>query len=47
MADTVGFDREKVGALPAGWIAGVTGRGSPQWAVIADPEAPSAPHVLQ
>jgi len=47
MADTVGFDRETVGALPAGWIAGVTGRGSPQWAVIADPEAPSAPHVLQ
>jgi hypothetical protein len=47
MADTVGFDREKVGALPAGWIAGVTGRGSPRWAVIADPQAPSAPHVLQ
>src|ERR1700704_5946519 len=47
MADTVGFAREKVGALPAGWIAGVTGRGSPQWAVIADPQAPSAPHVLQ
>jgi hypothetical protein len=47
MADTVGFDREKIGALPAGWIAGVTGRGAPQWAVIADPKAPSAPHVLQ
>jgi len=47
MADTVGFDQENIGALPAGWIAGVTGRGSPQWAVIADPKAPSAPHVLQ
>jgi hypothetical protein len=45
--DTIDFDQEKVGALPAGWIAGVTGRGSPQWAVIADPKAPSAPHVLQ
>ena len=47
MADTVGFDRENIGALPAGWIAGVTGRGSPHWAVIADPQAPSVPHVLQ
>jgi 3-keto-disaccharide hydrolase len=47
MGDTIGFDREKIGALPAGWIAGVTGRGSPQWAVLADPKAPSAPHVLQ
>jgi len=47
MADTIGFDQEKIGALPAGWIAGVTGRGSPQWAVIADPKAPSTPHVLQ
>ena len=47
MADTIGFDRENIGALPAGWVAGVTGRGSPQWAVVADPKAPSAPHVLQ
>ena len=47
MAETVGFDREHIGALPAGWIAGVTGRGLPHWAVIADPQAPSAPHVLQ
>jgi hypothetical protein len=45
--ETIGFDREKIGALPAGWIAGVTGRGAPHWAVIVEPKAPSAPHVLQ
>src|SRR5262245_9331479 len=47
MADTVNFDKDKAGALPAGWTAGVTGRGSPQWAVAADPKAPSAPNVLK
>jgi len=47
MADTVNFDRDKVGALPAGWQAGVTGRGTPKWSVVADPGAPSAPNVLQ
>src|ERR1041384_2199158 len=47
MPEMVGFDREKIGALPAGWIAGVTGRGAQQWVVIVDPKAPSPPHVLQ
>ena len=41
------FDAVKAGALPAGWIAGVTGRGAPQWSIAADPKAPSAPNVLQ
>jgi hypothetical protein len=46
MAETVNFDQDKPGQLPAGWTAGVTGRGMPRWAVAADPKAPSAPNVL-
>lgn len=42
-----GFDSDKPGSLPAGWIAGVTGRGTPKWAVEADSSAPSAPNVLK
>ena len=47
MADTVNFDQDKAGSLPAGWTAGVTGRGEPKWRVAADPKAPSVPNVLQ
>jgi hypothetical protein len=46
-AETEGFDTTKPGSLPEGWVSGVTGKGSPQWAVAADAGAPSAPHVLQ
>ena len=46
-AETINFDRDDVGKVPAGWIAGVTGRGSPKWAVEADPTAPSKPNVLK
>lgn len=46
MADVIGFDSDKAGALPAGWIAGVTGSGAPQWAVASDPKAPTPPNVL-
>jgi hypothetical protein len=45
-AQTVDFDRDAVGAEPAGWTCGVTGRGSPRWAVVADPTAPSKSNVL-
>jgi len=44
---TENFDRAPVGALPEGWMAGVTGKGSPRWSVEADASAPSAPHVLK
>ena len=47
MAETVNFDSDKAGALPAGWSAGVTGRGAPKWSVEADATAPSKPHVLK
>ena len=47
LADTTGFDQDPTGAIPADWICGVTGRGSPRWAVEADPSAPSQPNVLK
>ena len=46
-AETVSFDQEAPGALPVGWRAGVTGRGSPKWSVEADASAPSRPNVLK
>jgi hypothetical protein len=46
-AETENFDRQQAGAAPAGWQAGVTGRGAGRWAVQPDASAPSAPHVLQ
>src|SRR5216110_1526043 len=46
LAQTVNFDSDAVGAAPAGWTCGVTGRGSPRWAVAADPTAPSKSNVL-
>ena len=46
-AETLGFDKDQTGAAPAGWICGVTGRGSPKWTIEADPTAPSKPNVLK
>ena len=46
-AQTAGFDTDPVGGLPAGWRAGVTGRGVPKWTVEADASAPSKPNVLK
>ena len=45
--ETVNFDTDKPGALPNGWICGVTGRGAAKWTVEADATAPSAPNVLK
>lgn len=47
LAVTISFDHDVPGALPAGWRSGVTGRGSPLWAVEADATAPSKPNVLK
>ena len=47
LLNVVNFDASAVGALPDGWKAGVTGTGSPHWAVERDPTAPSAPNVLK
>lgn len=46
LAQTVNFDGDAVGSVPPGWTCGVTGSGSPRWAVAADPGAPSKPNVL-
>jgi hypothetical protein len=43
----IGFDQDRTGAPPAGWVCGVTGRGSPAWAVENDASAPSKPNVLR
>lgn len=42
-----GFDGDLPGSLPAGWVAGVTGRGTHCWTVEADTTAPSPPNVLR
>ncbi len=47
MSETINFDHDKTGALPAGWKAGVTGRGSPAWSIEKDDSAPSPPNVLK
>jgi hypothetical protein len=47
IAETVSFDSDAPGALPARWQQGVTGKGTPRWSVREDASAPSAPNVLQ
>ena len=46
-AQTITFDQDTPGAIPAGWRAGVTGRGAPKWSIEADASAPSKPNVLK
>jgi hypothetical protein len=46
-SDTINFDKETAGVVPAEWSCGVTGSGKPVWQVEADATAPSAPNVLK
>lgn len=46
-AETQNYDKVKAGQLPEGWVAGVTGKGSPKWSVERDLSAPSKPNVLR
>jgi hypothetical protein len=46
-ADTVNFDDLKTGSPPLGWTATKTGKGDPQWEVVAEDSAPSKPNVLK
>jgi len=46
-AETINFDGDSPGALPAAWQQGVTGKGAPRWAVRQDESAPSKPNVIQ
>ena len=47
MGETIHFDHDKTGVLPAGWKAGVTGHGATKWSVEKDDTAPSPPNVLK
>ncbi len=47
MAETVNFDTYSPGALPAGWVCGVTGSGASRWTVVPDADAPSEGHVVR
>ena len=46
-AMTINFDETKPGELPAGWMGGVTGGGTPKWEVVADATAPSQSNALK
>jgi len=46
-AAVVNFDSTTPGAVPRGWLAGITGPGQARWAVTSDSSAPSAPNVLK
>ncbi len=41
------FDDAKSGQTPPGWTATMMGRGAPEWIIIEDTSAPSAPNVLK
>lgn len=46
-AQKISFDAAKPGPLPSGWSVAMTHEGGPpRWEVVADPTAPSKPHVL-
>ena len=47
IGETANFNTAAVGSLPAGWTAGVTGKGASRWTVEADATAPSPPNVLK
>jgi hypothetical protein len=46
-SETFNFDTDTAGALPIGWLQGVTGRGAAVWSVQPDESAPSKPNVLR
>lgn len=46
-AENANFDDAKAGELPASWIAGCTGSGTPKWTVESEATAPSKKNVLK
>ncbi len=46
-AETIGFDGDRAGAAPAGWLCGSTGGGTPRWTIEPDAGAPTPPNVLK
>jgi hypothetical protein len=47
MAAPINFEADTVGAPPAGWTCGATGRGAPKWTVETDPAAAAGGKVLK
>ena len=47
VAATINFDQAEAGKPPSGWTGTKTGKGQPQWTVVADDSAPSKPNVLK
>jgi hypothetical protein len=46
-AQKISFDAARPQTVPDGWTVAMTHEGgAPKWEVLADPSAPSAPHVL-
>ena len=46
-AESVNFDDEALGGVPAGWMVAMTHTGgAPKWEVLKDDSAPSKPNVL-
>jgi hypothetical protein len=47
VAADLDFRRDKPGSVPKDWIVAMTHEGGPpKWEILADPSAPSPPHVL-
>lgn len=47
LAETISFDRARVGPIGKGWSVAMTHEGgAPRWEVLADASAPSRPNVL-
>jgi hypothetical protein len=47
MGETVSFDTDPLGSVPAGWSSTKTGTGDPNWTIEEDPSAPSKSKVLK
>jgi hypothetical protein len=47
LGDATDFDEEQASALPRGWVADATGRGTATWLVAAGPSATSKQNVLK
>jgi len=47
MAEGISFAQDTLGAVPAGWMCGVTGSGAPKWAIELDTSGSAARHVLK
>ena len=44
---TLNFEADQLGAAPAGWTCGATGKGTPRWTVEAESPSPGARRVLR